>query len=150
MTLVKWEPWREVQLLRDRFDRLFGEPFFHPVTEAEGRIYAEWIPAVDMYEDADKMEFTAELPGMDMKDIEVKIEDETLRISGERTLENEEHRENYHRVERVYGTFHRTITLPKTVETEKVKAVYEKGVLRVTLPKREEVKPKKIDVVVKG
>ena len=149
MTLVKWEPWREMQMLRGPLDRLFGEPLFHPVTEAEGRIYAEWIPAVDMYEDADKMEFTAELPGMEMKDIEVKIEDETLRspASG-RSRTRITARTT--RVERVYGTFHRTITSPKTVETEKVKAVYEKGVLRVTLPKREEVKPKKIDVVVKG
>ena len=150
MTLVKWEPWREMQMLRDRFDRLFGEPLFHPVTEAEGRIYAGVDPGGGHVRGRRQDGVHGGASGMEMKDIEVKIEDETLRISGERTLENEDHRENYHRVERVYGTFHRTITLPKTVETEKVKAVYEKGVLRVTLPKREEVKPKKIDVVVKG
>ena len=151
MSLVKWEPFRELATLRDRLDRLFSDPFFSPTLE-EGtrtRLLAEWVPAVDVYEDENQWVISAELPGMDMKDIDVKIEDETLKISGERKLEHEDKRENYHRVERVYGSFYRAFTLPRTVDTEKVKAHYEKGILRVTLPKREEVKPRKVNIEIR-
>ncbi len=149
MALVKWEPFRDLARMEDRLSRLFREPFFSPVWEEGREGLAEWMPAVDIYEDADRIVVKAELPEMDLKDIQVKIEDGTLRISGERKLEHEEQRDRYHKVERVYGAFHRSFTLPNTVDQEKVKATYDRGVLRVTLPKKEETKPKQITVEVK-
>jgi HSP20 family protein len=149
MTLIKWEPFNELAMMQDRLNRLFKEPFLGPVWEEEREGFSEWVPAVDIFENADHILIKAELPEMDLKDIDVKIENDMLRIHGERKLEQEEHRDRYHKVERVYGTFSRTFTLPKSVDQEKVKATYDRGVLRVVLPKREETKPKQISIEVK-
>jgi HSP20 family protein len=149
MTLVKWEPFKEFAMMQDRLNRLFKEPFLSPVWEEEREGFAEWVPAVDIFENADHILIKAELPEMDLKDIDVKIENDMLWIHGERKLEQEEHRDRYHKVERVYGTFSRTFALPKSVDQEKVKATYDRGVLRVVLPKREETKPKQISIEVK-
>ena len=149
MALIKLEPFHELTMMQDRLNRLFKEPFLGPGWEREREEVAEWVPAVDLFENADHILVKAELPEMDLKDIDVKIDNDLLRIHGERKLEQEEHRDRYHKVERVYGTFSRTFTLPKTVDQEKVKATYDRGVLRVVLPKREETKPKQIVIEVK-
>jgi HSP20 family protein len=145
MSVVKWEPFRDLMALQDRMGRLFGDSIFRPVVD-ERSLLGDWMPAVDIYEDAESITIQAELPGMEMKDIDVKVEDNRLTLSGERKLEQEEKRDNYHRIERVYGSFYRNFALPTTVEAEKIRAAYERGILKVTLPKREETKPKKIKI----
>lgn len=150
MTLVKWEPYKDLMSLRERMDRLFGADPYRAFGDETGEgSLSDWIPAVDIFEDAENIVVKVELPEIDMKDIDVKIEGETLRISGERKLEKEDKKDNYHRVERVYGSFSRSFTLPHTVDQEKIKAAYDRGVLKVTLPKKEETKPKKISIDVK-
>ena len=150
MLLVKREPFRSLITVQDRMNRLFSDVFVRPsLLETEGAGVRDWVPAVDIFEDADNIVIKTELPGMDMKDIDVKMEDHTLTIQGERKLDQEEKRENYHRVERVYGTFHRIFALPSSLDAEKIHASYDRGVLTVTLPKKEETRPKKITIEVR-
>jgi HSP20 family protein len=150
MKLMRWEPFKEVLPLRDQIDRLFHETFFRPsISEVHGEIWS-WVPAVDIYEDSERLLIKAELPEMDLKDIDLKIENNTLTIKGERKLEGEDKKENYQRVERVYGSFCRNFSLPLTVEVDKVKATYDRGVLKIDLPKKEEIKPKAIPIEVKS
>jgi len=146
MTLVRWDPFKELLRMEDRMNRLFGDILRPELRERE--VVGEWLPPVDIYEDAEGVVIKAELPEMDMKDIDVKIEDNTLRIRGERKLEKEDKKDNYHRIERYYGSFSRSFTLPSTVDQEKVKATYDRGILRITLPKKEETKPRKIKIEV--
>ncbi len=105
-----------------------------------------WTPAVDVYEDENVFLIKLELPEVNRDDVKVSLHENTLSISGERRVENEEKRENYHRVERSYGQFFRSFTLPPNVNTEAINAQFKDGVLRLTLPKREEAKPKQIEV----
>ena len=144
MAILKWDPFKELQALQERIDKLFEESM-------RGREIAPaaWTPAVDIYETDDAIILEAELPGMNEKDIEVKIEDNVLTIRGERKFEEERKEENYYRMERFYGTFQRSFTLPSNVDTDKVKAEYKKGILKVTLPKKEQAKPKQIKIEVK-
>ena len=109
-----------------------------------------WAPAVDIYEKASDVVLKAELPGVDPKDVDIRIENNVLTLKGERKLEGDVKRESYHRVERSYGSFTRSFTLPSTVDTSSVKADYKDGVLRITLPKREEAKPKQIQIHIDG
>lgn len=132
--------------LRDEMDRVFDTFFFAPTLKrVDGSI---WAPAVDLKEDANNFIVSAELPGLKREDIQVEIENNTLMIKGERKFEKREEKENYHFVERSYGSFYRSFTLPKNVDAEKIAAEYKDGVLQVTLPKKEEVKPKKVEVKV--
>ncbi|MBW2067221.1 MAG: Hsp20/alpha crystallin family protein [Deltaproteobacteria bacterium] len=146
MDLVKWNPWREMDTFRDRINRFFEEPFLPSVWFGEEPFFGEWKPAVDIYDDDDKMVIKAELPGVDKKDIEVDLKDRVLTIKGERSQESETKEENYYRRERAYGKFQRSFTLPGDYDPDKVKAEYKDGVLHVEIPKLEEVKPKKITV----
>ena len=107
-----------------------------------------WAPAVDIYEQDGNIVMKAELPGVDPKDVDVRLENNTLTLSGQRRLDSEVKQENYHRVERAYGTFTRSFTLPSVVDQGHIKAEYKDGVLKVTLPKREEAKPKQINIAV--
>ena len=147
MTLIRWNPFAEFINMQERMNRLLGDTYLKP-TLGEREVGDEWSPAVDIYEDADGVVIKVELPEMDMKDIDVKIEDNTLRVRGERKLEKEDKKANYHRIERYYGAFSRTFTLPTTVDQEKVKASYDRGILKITLPKKEDTKPKKIKIEV--
>jgi len=142
--LTRWEPFREFSTLQDRMNRLFRESYNEG--RDESLTTSSFAPAVDVYEDEHKVALKIEVPGIDEKDIDVRVENNTLTVHGERKIEKEEKEENYRRVERQYGSFTRTFTLPQTVDTENVTANYEKGVLKITLPKKAEAKPKQIKV----
>ena len=144
MSVVRYDPFRDLFAFSDQFNRLFS-----PGRREEGLAATTW-PAVDIYEDAEGLTLTAELPGLDPKAVEVKVEDRVLTLAGERKLEREEKRENYHRVESWSGSFSRSFTLPSNVDVEKIRAEHKNGLLRVFLPKREENKPRKISVQVQG
>jgi HSP20 family protein len=143
--LTRWEPFREFSTLQDRMNRLFRESF-NDVGRDESLTTSNFAPAVDVYEDEHQVTLKIEVPGIDEKDIDVRVENNTLTVQGERKIEKEEKQENYRRVERQYGSFTRTFTLPQTVDSESVSANYEKGVLKITLPKKAEAKPKQIKV----
>jgi HSP20 family protein len=146
MTFVtRWDPFREYVSLQDRVNRLFRD-----AQAGEGREEAlttsTFAPPVDVYEDEHNITLKIEVPGIDEKDIDIRIENNTLTVHGERKFEKEEKEENYRRVESHYGSFTRTFTLPITVDSEKVEANYDKGVLKVQLAKKSEAKPKQIKV----
>ncbi len=143
--LTRWEPFREFATLQDRINRVFRDSY-SGADRDESLTTSSFAPAVDVYEDEHKVTLKIEVPGIDEKDIDVRVENNTLTVQGERKIEKEEKEENYRRVERQYGSFTRTFTLPQTVDTENVSANYDKGVLNVTLPKRAEAKPKQIKV----
>src|SRR5271154_207552 len=145
MTVItRWEPFREFSTLQDRLNRLFQQ------SVSEGRdeslTTSSFAPAVDVYEDDHQVTLKIEVPGIDEKDIDVHIENNTLTVHGERKLEKEEKEENYRRVERQYGNFTRSFTLPNSVDPGQVSAHYEKGVLKIQLAKKAEAKPKQIKV----
>src|SRR5258708_22886785 len=145
MTVVtRWDPFREFSTLQDRMTRLFRDSYGDGREEA--LTTSTFAPPVDVYEDEHNITLKIEVPGIDEKDIDVRIENNTLTVHGERKLEKEEKEENYRRVERQYGSFTRTFTLPSTVDPEKVEANYDKGVLKVRLVKKAEAKPKQIKV----
>src|SRR5579864_3156074 len=145
--LTRWEPFREFTTLQDRMNRLFRDSFGE---DRDALATTTFAPAVDVYEDEHNVTLKIEVPGIDEKDIDVRIENNVLTVHGERKFEKEEKEENYRRVERQYGSFTRTFTLPTTVDAEKVQADYDRGVLKVTLPKKAEAKPKQIKVNVGG
>ncbi|CAH2031900.1 Hsp20/alpha crystallin family protein [Trichlorobacter ammonificans] len=150
MAIVKYNPLRELRSMQDQMDRLLNLSWGN-AAEFTGEDIKEgvWQPAVDIYETADSIVIKAELPDLDQKDIDVRIEDNLLTIKGERKHETDVKKENYHRIERYFGTFQRSFKLPATVAQERVSASCERGVLTITLPKKEEVKPKQIQVEVK-
>ena len=151
--LTRWDPYREFSSVQDRLHRLFSASFSN-ASFNEGRdeslATAGFSPAVDVYEDEHNITLKIEAPGIDEKDIDVRIENHTLTVHGERKFEKEEKEENYRRIERQYGSFTRTFTLPSTVDTESVSANYEKGVLKVRLAKKAEAKPRQIKVNIGG
>src|SRR5436309_3798812 len=141
--LTRWDPFREFTTLQDRMNRLFRDSFSEG---QEALTTSTFAPPVDVYEDEHNITLKIEVPGIDEKDIDVRIENNTLTVHGERKFEKEEKEENYRRVERQYGSFTRTFTVPSTVDPEKVEAHYDKGVLKVRLAKKAEAKPKQIKV----
>jgi HSP20 family protein len=143
--LTRWEPFREFASLQDRINRAFGESY-HEAGRDESLTTSSFAPAVDVYEDEHKVTLKIEVPGIDEQDIDVRVENNTLTVHGERKIEREEKEENYRRVERRYGSFTRNFTLPQTVDTEKVSATYDKGVLKIGLPKKAEARAKQIKV----
>jgi HSP20 family protein len=148
MAIVRWEPFRDLVGLQERMNRLFDESFrgINRTGGEEDWVGGSWAPAVDIYEQNGNIVLKAELPGVDPKDVDVRVENNILTLSGERKLDNEVKRENYHRVERAYGSFTRSFTLPNVVDTEKIKAEYKDGLLRMTLPKKDEARPKQISI----
>jgi HSP20 family protein len=140
--MARWEPFRDLMRLQDEVGRLFDERAYRS-GESVG-----WTPAVDIYEDEEGVTLRFELAGVDPKDVDVRFENGVLTLKGERKLEKEDKRENYHRVERSYGTFTRSFTLPGTVDAEKIRAESKDGVLTVALPKKAEAKPRSIQVKV--
>jgi HSP20 family protein len=138
--------------VQDRMNRVFDEAFRgaagRTAGEEEWALGGAWAPAVDIYEHDGNLVLKAELPGIDPKDVDVRVENNVLTLQGERKFESEVKREQYHRVERAYGTFSRSFTLPNVVDNDKIKAEFKDGLLRVVLPKREEAKPKQISIAV--
>ncbi len=147
--LTRFEPFRDFSTLQDRINRVFRDSY-PGQGQDESLSTSTFAPAVDVYEDEHQVTLKIEVPGIDEKDIDVRVENNTLTVHGERKIDKEEKEENYRRVERQYGSFTRTFTLPTTVDTEKVSANYDKGVLKVALPKKAEAKPKQIKVNVGG
>ena len=147
MAIVRWDPFRDLMNLQDEVNRLFRRSFFRGVEPAAETV-ATWAPAIDMYETDDKLTVEVELPGLDAKDIDISLEDDILRVKGERKFSNEVKEENYHRIERAYGYFERNVPLPRKVDAEKVTASVSGGVLRIEMPKAEEAKPKQIPIKV--
>ena len=143
MSITRYDPFREMATLSDQLNRLF-----YP--RREEALSSGGFPAVDIYEDAEGLTLTAELPGIDPKAVDVRIENQVLTLAGERKLEHAEQRDRYHRVESWYGTFSRSFSLPATVDVEKIKAEHKNGLLRVFLPRREESKPRQIKVKVEA
>ena len=147
-SMTRWEPFRGLSALQEQVNRLFDDSFTGSrSSQAE---LASWAPAVDIYETENELVVKADLPDMQEKDIDVRVENNTLTIRGERKFSNEVHEDNYLRVERAYGTFTRSFSLPNTVNSEAIHAEYHNGVLSVRMPKREESKPKQVKISVSG
>ena len=148
MAVMKVDPFREIAAMQDRVARLFGDVYLR---DDDTGFRGSWTPAVDIFEtEGHDLVLKAELPGMTREDIEVSVENSTLVIKGTKQFDPQVKQESYRRIERSYGTFHRSFTLPNTVDTAKVGAEYKNGVLTVTLPFREEAKPRTINVEVAG
>src|SRR5438874_7142159 len=135
MAITRWDPFRELSTIQDRMNRLFQESYGGQDQELSTSAFA---PPVDVYEDEHSIMLKVEVPGIDEKDIDIRLENNTLVVRGERKFEKEEKEENYHRVERRYGSFFRAFTLPNTVDAESVRADYDNGLLKITLAKKAE------------
>jgi len=148
MNLVTYDPFRELRSLQDEINRAFSSSFNRGGDNEMMR--GAWSPNVDIYENKDNIVLEAELPGMSPDDVSISIENNVLTIHGERKFEKKSEQDNFHRVERSYGSFTRSFTLPPTVSSENADAAFENGVLRLTLAKREEAKPRKIEIKAGG
>jgi HSP20 family protein len=148
-TLTRFVPFRsplaDVAVLQNRLNSIFND-FGRPEGEQESLAMGNFIPPVDVYEDGHQMVLKLEVPGIRQEDLDVRLENQTLTVKGERKFESDEKEENFHRIERRYGTFTRSFTLPQTVDTGAVKASYENGVLSILLAKKEAAKPKQVKV----
>ena len=149
MVLTRWDPFRELTSLQNRVNTLFQD-FNRGQGQDELLSTGNFVPAVDVYEDEHKISLKLEIPGIDQKDVDIRYENNTLTVRGERKFEKEEKEENFHRIERSYGTFARSFTLPNTVDQENIHAEYVNGVLKIDLAKRAEAKPKQIKVNIGG
>jgi HSP20 family protein len=148
MAVVKWDPFRDLISIQDRMNRLFEQTLSRSRGE-DAVSAATWTPAVDIYETVDTIVMKAELPGVAREDIQIQVNDNTLTLKGERRFAKDVQEESYLRIERAYGSFHRSFTLPATVQQEKIRAVFRDGVLELTVPKAEETKPKRISIEVR-
>ena len=147
MALIRWEPTRELSSLQGEMNRLFNTFFDAPATPGNGGTgVRRWVPAMDLVETEDSFVLRADLPGMSEEDIAIEVEDNVLTVSGERKTEAEEQREGFYRVERAFGSFRRSLTLPEGVDPKAVQAAFDKGVLEVRIPKPEERKPRRIEI----
>lgn len=149
MSIVRYDPFRDLRTLQDEVNRLFSTNIGRAFGD-EGIARGAWNPSVDIYENKDQIVLEAELPGMNREDFDLTVENNVITLRGERRFEKKDDGDNYHRVERSYGSFTRSFTLPQTVSAEGAQAEYRNGVLRVTLPKREEVKTRRIEVAGEG
>ena len=145
MTIVRYDPFRDLRTLQEEVNRLFSTNLPRAFGD-EGIGRGAWAPSVDIYENKDQIVLEAELPGMKQEEFDLSIENNVITLRGERKFEKTDETDNYHRVERSYGSFTRSFTLPQTVSAEGATAEYNNGVLRVTLPKREETKARRIEV----
>jgi HSP20 family protein len=146
MTIVRWEPLREFTTLQNEMNRLFNTVFDTPAPGVGGNTLRRWMPAMDLVESGDHFVLRADLPGLDQEDVKIELEDTTLTISGARNAEHEERAEGYYRLERAFGSFSRTLQLPKGIDPEAVTASFDRGVLEVRIPKPEERKPRRIEI----
>lgn len=151
MTITRFAPFRsgltDVAVLQNRLNSIFHD-FARPASEGETLTAGNFVPAVDVYEDAQKLVLKLEVPGIAKEDLDIRVEGKTLTVKGERKFESEEKEENFRRIERRYGSFVRSFTLPGTVDVESVEATSTDGVLSISLAKKPEAKPKQIEVKV--
>jgi HSP20 family protein len=145
MAIVRWEPLREFSTLQNEMNRLFNTVFDAPSAGNSGTL-RRWMPAMDLVETADHFVLRADLPGVSEDDVKIEFEDGTLTVSGERRSEHESKDEGYYRVERAFGLFSRSLTLPQGIDPEAVTASFDRGVLEVSIPKPEERKPRRIEI----
>jgi HSP20 family protein len=136
MMLARWDPFRDLKSVEDEFDRLIGRAFARE----------SWVPALDVRETDDRFELSVDLPGIDPKDVTVSYEDGMLSVSGRREFAQEDKGETWHRIERGFGSFARSVRLPRTADADKIEATFDKGVLTVMVPKVETAKPRTIEV----
>jgi HSP20 family protein len=141
MALVRWDPVRDLTALQSEVNRLFSRMGGGEVADRQA-----WTPSIDVIETDDAVTLKAELAGMDPKDISIEVQDNILTVSGERRFEEEIKEDKYYRIERRYGSFSRSISLPQVIDESKIQATYDNGVLEVSVPKAEVAKPKKIQV----
>jgi HSP20 family protein len=147
MALVRWEPVRELTSLQTEMNRLFNT-FFDAPTPGNGGSVRRWVPSMDLVETDDHFVLRADLPGLTESDVSIELEDNVLTISGERKAEHEEKKEGYYRVERSFGQFRRSLTLPEGVDPAGIGATFDKGVLEVRIPKPQERKPRRVAIQV--
>src|SRR3954468_18901276 len=145
MAMIRTDPFRDLFQLQDQLFRTFGSTYRGQDRE-EAPMTAGWSPLVDIFEDQDAITLKVELPEVDAKDVELLVDGNSLTVKGERKMENEEKKDGYHRIERTYGAFSRSFTLPQTVDSENIRAESKDGVLRILLPKKPETKPRQIKV----
>jgi HSP20 family protein len=145
MTIVRWEPLREINSLQSEMNRLFNTVFDTP-SNGSGNVLRRWMPAMDLVESGDHFVLRADLPGMGEDDVNIEFEDGTLTVSGERKAEHEDSNEGFHRVERSFGSFSRSLTLPQGIDPEAVTASFDRGVLEIRIPKPEQRKPRRIAI----
>ena len=146
MAVVRWDPFRDLNMLQDRMNRLFDDAGRNTWRTDEPSATTTWSPAVDIFETEGEIVVKAELPGMEHKDIALNLENNVLTLKGERRFQKETKDDNYHRIERAYGGFSRAFSIPATVDEEKIRAEYKDGVLKIVLPKKEQTKPKQIRI----
>ena len=149
MSIVRYDPFRDLRTLQEEVNRLFTGNMARAFDD-EGIARGSWNPNVDIYENQDHIVLEAELPGMNREDFDLSVENNIITLRGERHFEKKDETDNYHRVERAYGTFTRSFTLPNTVSGEGASAEYRNGVLRVVLPKKEETKARRIEIKTEG
>lgn len=150
MTMIKYDPFRELRSLQDEVNRLFSSSFSRGNSGDNELMRGAWSPQVDIFENKNEIVLEAELPGMKPEDVNISIENNILTVHGERKFEKKDEGDNFHRVERSYGSFTRSFTLPPTVSSENANAEFENGVLRLSLAKREEAKPRRIEIKANG
>jgi HSP20 family protein len=145
MAIVRWRPFRDMVSIQDEMNKLFDDFLGRPLMRTE---WSEgvWNPSVDISETKDNVLIKAEMPGLNKEDVKISMQDNMLTLTGEKKQEKEEKETNYHRIERSYGAFSRSFSLPTSVKSDKIRATYKDGILSITLPKTEEVKPKEIPI----
>lgn len=148
MALIRWEPAAELNTLQNEMNRLFNSLFDTPTRQVAGSATRSWIPAMDLIEENDHYVLRADLPGLSEKDVNIELESNVLTISGERKSERTEEKTGYRRVERAYGSFSRSLTLPEGVNPDAIAAHFDRGVLEVSIPKPEQIKPRKVSISV--
>ena len=148
MALIRWEPARELNSLQNEMNRLFNTFFDTPLPNGGAVGQRRWLPAMDLVETEDDFVLRADLPGLSEEDVNIELEDNVLTISGQRNSEHEVNKEGFHRVERAYGSFTRSLTLPEGVNADAIKASFDRGVLEIRIPKPEERKPRKVAISV--
>jgi len=149
MALIRWEPAAELGTIQNEMNRLFNSLFDNPVRAQAGDA-RQWIPPMDLVETGDHYVLRADLPGLSEQDVNIELESNVLTISGERKIEHKHEKGGYRRVERAYGSFSRSLTLPEGVNPEAVAASFDRGVLEVRIPKPEQIKPRKVTISVAG
>jgi len=146
MPISRWDPFKDLNVLQDRMNRLFEDAAGRGWRGHEATSTTTWSPVVDIFETANEIFVKAEIPGVDKKDVSLHLENNVLTLKGERRFEKETKEENYHRIERAYGAFSRAFAIPVTVDDDNIRAEYRDGILTIALPKKQQVRPKQIQI----